>query len=962
MYDPSIIYEGIFDPAVCYSYNNNTNNLSQTLPHDLINGYWIPAAKATYRSETLNKLWHEGTEKGTKRSVPVCNAGGSTHHWLGNFLNYVTTSRIDAIRKILYGGTRLTNSHLTNKDSKPVHYKGTDKNGKSYRAAILKHSRVIRDGHAWGKVLGNAMYEEGGKQVFQVKDFTGLSSRKSDSAGAYFFGIASYDSSGADAFGQGRYMRIVYNKSAGMPGVKTGGSKNIWDWVSRQTASSKIGAVGTSSSATTDDQAWDDFPSSSIGGISISTEYDNGVGTKVAEASVAVVVCTPDFYSETDCKNYSADRANPEWQPVGLLQQYGEGSSPRIKFGLITGSWVHNLGGGTLRANLGDFASEVYTSAPSADYRAGDFNYSAVPCASGENCGFVKSIDNMNIAKKNDGNGDGGSGSYQDCYRIMTDEGGVKRIAGIKDGTCNDWGNPVAKLLYTATLYFRNQPISQEADNMFAFGASSVSIGHVKQEDPYALVDYCSKPVALLIADENISFDYKNAFGGTEPFGTETTKIITELNNVVSAKGFTAGDYIVGGNATKPNDMYYYVPSVKYIGQLGDVEGIAPSAAYSHGSYNVAGVASYFSSHVMVTAESSENKANKQDHSLQTYVVAMKPNLPEININVNGNLVTILPFAKTMGDVNKGCGLNDATKDNQEKVRQCQSTNQIADFYVQEITDTSGVFRINYEDYQYGSDYDMDWVVEYDYEVIQGSEGSYVRVVTRHLDGDKFAPQHAGYLITGVEHAGVYVDLGKTTAHNPNSSGVPTGNLDEASEVYNFYDLDTIINDSNIINCKDRQYGSTNDFNGEISCRFQGTYNSKADYKLDGVQLNSGNIDKYYGYITNQDFTVTTGGVTENINLYYANRLDIAKVMNSLKVSKECSAGNGDKDRAGITAKCFKPDYDRYAGAAYMCGGHNKFKHLFGTSCRKANGVAASRVFKVASSSKNYWLKSPLLC
>ncbi|WP_406546880.1 pilus assembly protein [Succinimonas sp.] len=969
MYDPSITYEGIFDPTVCYSYNNNTNNLSQALPGNIINGYWVPAAKATYETKTFEKLWHAGTEKGTARTVPVCNAGGKTHHWLGNFLNYVTTSRIDAIRKILYGGTRLTNSHLTSANSKPVHYKGTDKDGKSYKAAILKHSRVIRDGHAWGKVLGDAMYKEGGNQVFRVKDFTGLSSNSKDSAGAYFFGIASYDSDKFtdNAFGQGRFMRIVYNKSAGMPGVKTSGSKNIWDWVSRQTDNSWIGAVGTSSSATSSGQAWTGFPSSDIGGIPISTVYDSGASTNMAEASVAVVVCTPDFHSETDCRNYSSDRANPEWQPAGLLQQYGEGSSPRIKFGLITGSWKNNLGGGALRANLGDFASEVYTSNPPKDFRLGDFNYSAVTCASGSNCGFVKAIDNMNIARKNDG--DQSSGNYDGCDRSMSDgSDGVYRIAKIQNGTCNDWGNPVAKLLYTAALYFKNEPISQEADNMSAFGSSSVSIGHVQQKDPYTLVDYCSKPVALLIADENISFDYDNAFGGAKPFGSDNNNIITELNNVVSAKGFKAGDYIVGGNATKQNDMYYYVPSVKQIDKLGDVEGIAPSAAYSHGSYNVAGVASYYSTHVIRTAESSENEENKEDHYMKTYVVAMKPNLPEININVDGNLVTILPFAKTMGDVNKWCKLNDAASDDQKKVRQCQSTNQIADFYVQEITDTSGVFRINYEDYQYGSDYDMDWVVEYDYEVIKGSEGSYVRVVTRHLDGDKYAPQHAGYLITGVEHAGVYVDLGKTTAHNPtgdaskNEIGYPQGNTDEASEVYNFYDLDTIISDYNIINCRELKYASTRDFNSEVPCRFQGTYNSKADYKLDGQQLNSSNIDKYYGYITKQDFTVTANGVTENINLYYANRLDIAKVMNVLESNDktECSKGShvGKKDKAGITARCFDPGDN--AGSKYMCGGHNRFKHLFGTPCRRDHGKAASRVFKVASSSKNYWLKSPL--
>ena len=969
-YDPSITYEGIFDPSICYQYHKGTGDLSPAVPEHIIDGYWVPKVKASYVTKTFEKMWHSDTERGATRTVPVCNSGSSTNYWLGNFLNYVTTSRIDAIRKILYGGTRLTNTKLTNSSSAPVHYVGTASNGKPYKAAVLKHSRVIRDGHAWGKVLGKGSYkDDAGTQVFRVEDFTGLKGG-SDTYGAYFLGIASYDSEDSGGFGQGRFLRVVYSPDAGMPGVDRDGAVNIWDWVSRETQDATYGAVGTSASFTKN-VAWPNLPGD--GGLSTKLPYTN-TNYNMAEASVAVVVCTPDFYSETDCKDYSPDRSNPEWQPVGLLQQYGEGSSPRIKFGLITGSWKNNLGTGTLRANLGDFANEVYTSAPPSGYRLGDFKYDAVPCADdGSNCGFIKSIDNMNIARKNKGNYSGGN--YDGCARNIYASDGVRRIAGIKNGVCNDWGNPVSKLLYTAARYFKNESIDKHVDDMKAYGADSVNIGYVEQKDPYTLVDYCSKPVTLLIADENISFDYDNAFGGTNPFGDNTGSIKSELDNVVSAKGFTAGEYIVGGNAThESDDQYYYIPSLKQIDKLSEVEGIAPSAAYSHGSYYVAGVASYYSSHVMRTVESPENSAYKSNHSMQTYVVAMKPNLPEINISVDGQLVTILPFAKTMGDANGKCSQNDANKNDQKTVRQCQSTNQIADFYVQKITPTSGVFRINYEDFQYGSDYDMDWVVEYDYEVLHGEDGAYVRVVTRHRDGDPYAPQHAGYLITGVEYSGVYVDLAKPTAvtTEPDISkctwdaGKQFWNCSysaEDREVYNFYDLDTIISDYSIINCAPGlKYQSFRDFSDAVGCRFNGKYDTKESYTLGGNQISGANVADYYKrYIKPQVYTVDG----KDINIYYANRLDVAKVMNSISNEIECANGTGAnagaKDHAGITARCFRGSKDPNAGnTAYMTGGHNRFKHLFGSACRTDHGVAASRIFKVASTSKNYWLKSPL--
>ena len=944
MYDPSITYEGIYDPGLCYVYKKGTDSLKNapTGDGDLF-GYWLPVAEATWSDPvTLEELWpakdKDPLKLGQTRSVRVCN--GSTH-WLGNFLNYVTTSRIDAIRKILYGGTRLTNTALTGENSKFVTYSGTDKNGKAYEATLLKHSRVLRDGHSWGKVLGDAMYAN----KLKASQFAGLPSTSGN--GAYFFAVTSYDSTDSNGPGQSHVMRIVKIDNAGMPMVEnSSATMNIWDWVSRQTKSVESGGAASSSSifGKCDGSKWNDFPAS-VTDLS-KVKWNDCSSGKMREADVVVVACTPDFHSSSDCKDYSQDRDNPVWQPVGLLQQYGEGSNPRINFGLITGSWTHNLGLGVLRANIGDFTKEVYVSSAPSGGRLGDFDLKAVQCQGGENCGFIKAIDNMNIAMKNHGSNDG-SGDYSDCHRNFEESDGVVRIAKMKDNNCKDWGNPVAKLLYSSVLYFQNRTLPKDNDVMKSWkGEVTLSIGYAEQKDPYELTDWCAKPVTLLIADENVSFDYDNVWGGTAPFkpaegtGNDSSNISGALKTV-SDKGFTSGKYIVGGNYNNENDDYYYIPSLKQVDSLGDVEGIAPAAAYSHGSYNVAGVAYYFASNTMVTATSRTNTSDSKTHSLQTYVVAMKPNLPEINLHIDDNRqVTILPFAKTFGDP-KGRGYNSIESyldsDTQKKVRQTMSTNQIADFYVEKIADRSGVFRINYEDFQYGSDYDMDWVVEYSYDVIKGTDGNeYVRVVTRHVDGDPYAPQHAGYLITGVEHEGVYIDLAKATAGN------------NRDEIYNNYDLDTIINDSNIINCVEGlRYTSAEDFY-KTSCRFtKNGFKTKDDYLFKGSSLSESNIADYYSYIEKHDNYETDE--YGNINLYYANRLQIAAAMNKVLDGddKNCSVSDQTQyDRAGITSRCFK--------------GSDSRKRLFGDKDRKDYGLAASRVFRVSKNTNNYWLKSPL--
>jgi type IV pilus assembly protein PilY1 len=90
-YTPSIDYFGYFDSHTCYDY---------------VSGKFSPVA------QTLNK-----------------ECGGVTA-WSGDFLNYLTMSRIDALRKVLYGGKRSTDSTTE---------------------TVLERSYIPQDAHSWGK-------------------------------------------------------------------------------------------------------------------------------------------------------------------------------------------------------------------------------------------------------------------------------------------------------------------------------------------------------------------------------------------------------------------------------------------------------------------------------------------------------------------------------------------------------------------------------------------------------------------------------------------------------------------------------------------------------------------------------------------------------------------------------------------------------------------------------------------
>jgi type IV pilus assembly protein PilY1 len=92
-YKPAIDYYGYFDSFKCYVYDSGDGRF----------------------------------EPSTATADKKC-AGAS--EWSGDWLNYVTTARMDAIRKVLYGGNRSVDNSTT---------------------TVLERTHVPQDAHSWGK-------------------------------------------------------------------------------------------------------------------------------------------------------------------------------------------------------------------------------------------------------------------------------------------------------------------------------------------------------------------------------------------------------------------------------------------------------------------------------------------------------------------------------------------------------------------------------------------------------------------------------------------------------------------------------------------------------------------------------------------------------------------------------------------------------------------------------------------
>lgn len=103
-YTHYIDYYGYFDPLKCYTYDSTTGRFNP-------------------QYTTTDKF---------------CN--GTAGHWSGNVLNWLTMSRMDVLRKVLYGGHRSTDSSSE---------------------TVLERAFITQDAHSWGKELTGSLCNSG---------------------------------------------------------------------------------------------------------------------------------------------------------------------------------------------------------------------------------------------------------------------------------------------------------------------------------------------------------------------------------------------------------------------------------------------------------------------------------------------------------------------------------------------------------------------------------------------------------------------------------------------------------------------------------------------------------------------------------------------------------------------------------------------------------------------------------
>lgn len=588
-FKPSIDYYGYFDSAKCYAYDSGQ-------------AYFYP------------------TSITTTRTCP-----GS---WSGNFLNYLTTARLDAIRKVLYGGFRSIDTASE---------------------TVLQRTYIPQDGHSWGKEFQSLAVNG-----YNISDFTPFTAP----TGTNYHLFAN---------------TTLLNTSAPLLRVALNQPYRIWEWVSieRPVAGSKALHGGSGPN---------------IAGISNYT-----VRVKVCDSSIGL---------EANCRSYP----NGQSKPAGLLQEFGENNA--MLFGLLTGSYKNNLSGGVIRKNISSITDEI-------NLNTGQFT--AVN-------GIISTINKLTVTSF--------TGSYEyTCGYIST--------RNIVNGECEMWGNPIGEMMYEATRY-----ISGKSSPTSAFNYSSgpdVTLGLPKPDwvNPYSIYPHCTKANMMVISDLSPTYDsdqvpgsYFNSFSGDL---TPSLNAATLGQTIFSGEGFSSLLAFIGQSAATSDGA----PTPKVINSFGNIRGLAPQEANSEGGYYAASVAYY--------AWQNDLSSVVGKQTAKSYIIGLSAPMPDLKFQVGNNTISIVPFGKSVS----GFSI-DRTEG------QYQPTNEIVDYYIESLTSTQAVIRVNFADLQQGADFDMDAIVKY---TITVNGNNTLTIASDSIYAAGGITQHLGFVISGTTQDGVYLEV-----------------------------------------------------------------------------------------------------------------------------------------------------------------------------------------------------------
>jgi len=276
-YDHGIDYYGYFDSSKCYNYDSGAGRFEPV---------GISASK-------------------------YCDSVAGAD-WSGNFLNWASMSRIDVVRKILFGGYRSTDTTST---------------------TVLERAYLPGDAHSFAKHFSTTTTEMRKLTPWSVTDITLCNT--------------TYASNG-DSDAAGRTEPPLIRVADGNFALWAANERYQCHWADKSELESNI---FNSPNPNTNNGNY-----TPITGLAADADNPSWLSDRLGNGDyiVRVEACKSTALKGNEkCKVYPDNNL----KPIGLLQEYGDEES--IEFGLMTGSYGRNKSGGTLRKNVESIADEI---------------------------------------------------------------------------------------------------------------------------------------------------------------------------------------------------------------------------------------------------------------------------------------------------------------------------------------------------------------------------------------------------------------------------------------------------------------------------------------------------------------------------------------------------------------------------------------------------------------------------
>lgn len=425
-YKNTIEYAGYFDSQKCYRYNGSM---------------FIPARL------TDNNY---------------CNYFANDE-WSGNFLNWATMTRVDQVRKVLYGGKRSLDSPSE---------------------TVLERSYLPSDAHSFAKYYN-------GEDLRRLTPFGQLTTgvENSRDSGVTFCNTT---------YAAGKVLSQNVTAPPLVRAVK--GNYSLWAANERYQCLYEDEA---------DKRNGNDPALSGIYAYSSNPQKTarapQANGSVYADYIVRIKACVSEsLIGNEDCRQYPQGN----YKPIGLLQTFGEDKA--TLWGLMTGSYRKNKSGGVLRKNIGSINNEI------------NIDTNGTFITQPEGGGIIQTIDRLRIV-----NYAHDPGYYNDADKCQWGIGAfAPGTNSFPEGNCSNWGNPFAELMLECYRYFAGaKPTADFAadDSGLIAGLNSQTSWKNPQDDSTA----CAQLNLIAFNTGTVSYDGDSLGGVKDLHTSQSAESLT---------------------------------------------------------------------------------------------------------------------------------------------------------------------------------------------------------------------------------------------------------------------------------------------------------------------------------------------------------------------------------------------------------------------------------------------------